>query len=141
MCRIIQAIVASKMYYSCNLFDRVTLRMEELSIIELTFMRVVRSTIFSLNYCLIFRKNNLKFILKHLDVFFIFVQICELLIPRLNLFDLSSERELYFVSLSCVMTVKYAVYRKGGLLISFIKKLPHIKIYEAVIRILIIKTY
>lgn len=69
MCRIIQAIVASKMYYSCNLFDRVTLRMEELSIIELTFMRVVRSNIFSLNYCLIFRKNNLKFILKHLDVF------------------------------------------------------------------------
>ena len=76
---VIQAIVASKVYYSCNLFDRVTLRMEELSIIELTFMRVVRSTIFSLNYCLIFRKNNLKFILKHLDVFFIFVQICELL--------------------------------------------------------------
>ena len=38
-------------------------------------------------------------------MFFIFVQICELLIPRLNLFDLSSERELYFVSLSCVMTV------------------------------------
>lgn len=36
MCRIIQAIVASKVYYSCNLFDRVTLRMEELSIIELT---------------------------------------------------------------------------------------------------------
>lgn len=34
MCRIIQAIVASKLYYSCNLFDRVTLRMEELSIIE-----------------------------------------------------------------------------------------------------------
>lgn len=114
MCRIIQAIVASKLYYSCNLFDRVTLRMDELSIIELTFMRVVRSTIFSLNYCLIFRKNNLKFILKHLDVFFIFVQICELLILRLNLFDPSSERELYFVSLSCVMTVKYAVYRKGG---------------------------
>ena len=53
--------------------------------------------------------------------FFIFVQICELLIPRLNLFDLSSERELYFVSLSYVMTVKYAVYREGGLLISFIK--------------------
>ena len=104
-------------------------------------MRVVRSNIFSLNYCLIFRKNNLKFILKHLDVFFIFVQICELLILRLNLFDLSSERELYFVSLSCVMTVKYAVYREGGLLISFIKKPPHIKIYEAVIRILIIKTY
>ncbi len=45
MCRIIQAIVASKLYYSCNLFDRVTLRMDELSIIELTFMRVVRSTI------------------------------------------------------------------------------------------------
>lgn len=45
MCRIIQAIVASKVYYSCNLFDRVTLRMEELSIIELNFMRVVRSTI------------------------------------------------------------------------------------------------
>lgn len=45
MCRIIQAIVASKVYYSCNLFDRVTLRMEELSIIELTFMRVVRSAI------------------------------------------------------------------------------------------------
>ena len=130
---VIQAIVASKVYYSCNLFDRVTLRMEELSIIELTFMRVVRPTIF--------RKNNLKFLLKHLDVFFIFVQICELLIPRLNLFDLSSERELYFVSLSCVMTVKYAVYREGGLLISFIKKLPHIKTYEAVIRILIIKTY
>lgn len=84
-------------------------------------MRIVRSNIFSLNYCLIFRKNNLKFILKHLDVFFIFVQICELLIPRLNLFDLSSERELYFVSLSYVMTVKYAVYREGGLLISFIK--------------------
>lgn len=109
---VIQAIVASKVYYSCNLFDRVTLRMEELSIIELTFMRVVRPTIFSPNYCFIFRKNNLKFLLKHLDVFFIFVQICELLIPRLNLFDLSSERELYFVSLSCVMTVKYAVYRK-----------------------------
>ncbi len=45
MCRIIQAIVVSKVYYSCNLFDRVTLRMEELSIIELTFMRVVRSAI------------------------------------------------------------------------------------------------
>lgn len=42
---VIQAIVGSKVYYSCNLFDRVTLRMEELSIIELTFMRVVRSTI------------------------------------------------------------------------------------------------
>lgn len=42
---VIQAIVASKVYYSCNLFGRVTLRMEELSIIELTFMRVVRSTI------------------------------------------------------------------------------------------------
>lgn len=42
---VIQAIVVSKIYYSCNLFDRVTLRMEELSIIELTFMRVVRSTI------------------------------------------------------------------------------------------------
>ncbi len=41
--------------------------------------------------------------------FFIFVQICELLIPRLKLFDFSSERELYFVSLSFVMTVKYAV--------------------------------
>ena len=64
---------------------------------------------YSADYRRIFRKNNLKFILKHLDVFFIFVQICELLIPRLNLFDLSSERELYFVSLSYVMTVKYAV--------------------------------
>lgn len=56
MCGIIHAIVASKVYYSCNLFDRVTLRMEELSIIELTFMMVVRSTIFSLNYCFIFGK-------------------------------------------------------------------------------------
>lgn len=82
---VIQAIVASKVYYSCNLFDLVTLRMEELSIIELTFMRVVRSTIFSLNYCLIFRKNNLKFLLKHLDVFFIFVQICELLYTPIEL--------------------------------------------------------
>ena len=137
---VIQAIVASKVYYSCNLFDRVTLRMEELSIIELTFMRVVRPTIFSPNYCFIFRKNNLKFLLKHLDDFFIFVQICELLIPRLNLFDLSSERELYFVSLSCVMTVKYAVYREETFDFLY-KKLPHIKTYEAVIRILIIKTY
>ena len=55
-------------------------------------------------------------------IFFISYKFCELLILRLNLFDPSSERELYFVSLSCVMTVKYAVYRKGGLLISFIKK-------------------
>lgn len=75
-------------------------------------------------------------------MFFLFsYKFVSFFIPRLNLFDLSSERELYFVSLSCVMTVKYAVYREGGLLISFIKKLPHISLYEAVIRILIIKTY
>lgn len=56
-------------------------------------------------------------------MFFLFsYKFVSFFIPRLNLFDLSSERELYFVSLSCVMTVKYAVYRKGGLLISFIKK-------------------
>ena len=54
---VIQAIVASKVYYSCNLFDRVTLRMEELSIIELTFMRVVRSTILSLKLLLNFQEK------------------------------------------------------------------------------------
>ena len=83
MCRIIQAIVASKLYYSCNLFDRVTLRMDELSIID--FYEGCKIYYFSLNYCLIFRKNNLKFILKHLDVFFIFVQICELLYTPIEL--------------------------------------------------------
>jgi len=51
---VIQAIVASKVYYSCNLFDRVTLRMEELSIID--FYEGCKIYYFSLNYCFIFGK-------------------------------------------------------------------------------------